>query len=141
MLSDVILEGLQVLDPAARSEDLAYFFEDEDEKEEDDSDDLRTLIWVEVDVPVPLFGCNFTMNELAPVMLDPECLNDEREREAKILAWVEAKGGWQKALKESPVLAIVLPDGLAFVDGWHRVKLARQSGQTIVRALIGVREL
>jgi hypothetical protein len=136
-LTEVILNGVPVCDPAARFEDLGFIFDDD---AEDAPDDLLNWIWLEVDVPITLFGCNFTFDELGPLMRDPWFLNREKEREATILAWVATKGSWHEALKESPVVAVVRQGGLDFVDGWHRTKLASQSGLGKVHALIGVRE-
>jgi hypothetical protein len=136
-LDEVMLDAVPTANSTERIEYVGFYFEDEDESD-DCSDRLSRRTWLEVDVPIELFGCKFTNDELGVMFRDPWQQSREKEREAAILDWVEQKGGWQEALKESPIVAAIESGLLCLIDGWHRAKLARLRGETTVCTLVGV---
>lgn len=130
--------GQVVKTPKSRSGDLDYFISDDDA---DDGDRLEELIWIEVDVPIHWFGCQFVPSELGFTYnaQNAEQAAREEEREAKLSKWAGSVGGWEKALNISPVLATFGNYYINFLDGWHRSKLAQAAGHTTVRTVVGVR--
>ena len=48
----------------------------------------------------------------------------------KIRKWVDTEynGDWRKAIASSPLLVIIHVQGVELLDGWHRLKLAREAG-------------
>ena len=134
---NLLRSGTVVHQPRRRSEDLDFYVTDDDGPDEDR---LADRVWIEVDVPIPWFGCQFQPKELGPSHnpADPRQAAHEREREDAIRRWVAGAGGWLKALNASPVLA-TFDKHVNFLDGWHRAKLAHAAGHATVRTVVGVR--
>ncbi len=134
----LLATGEVLNEPSVRSGDMEYYFEDDDAEP---GDRLEERVWIEVDVPIAWFGCEFTPNELGVLFKadDTAQVAAEAERERQIKDWADRSGGWELALHESPVLALFNNCYVRFLDGWHRTKLARLDGHTSVRTLVGVR--
>ena len=125
-------DSTPVTDPAARSADLEYFLEDSD-----GITDLTACQWHEVSVPMATWGGLLDLNNTPGIAKVAPAY--EQARNADILAWVAECGGWENALRISPPIAAITADGLVdFIDGWHRLALAKQAGVQAVCSLIGV---
>lgn len=123
-------DATPVTDPAARSGDLEYFIEDSD-----GIVDLTACQWYEVAVPMTAWDALLALD--TPLVYAGTIA--EQARNASILAWVAECGGWDNALRISPPIAAITANGqVEFIDGWHRLALAKHAGVQAVCSLIGV---
>lgn len=69
-------------------------------------------------------------------------LVDEEKRNVLILGWVDKShaGDWLAALRKSPLL-VLLGDKkqVDLLDGWHRLKLARQVGTSVIPVCFAIK--
>lgn len=93
----------------------------------------RVNSWTLTRVPIDDYGFTFDRRELGSGWVESE----EDARDNRILEWVRRSGGWDNALRASPVIAILTVAGYDKVDGWHRLRLARLAGMSHVWCLVG----
>lgn len=136
-LHHLAAQGLPVSPTAPVREEIDFWLEN---CADDPADPIHTVTrWVLVRVPITAFGCTFDRSELGP-----SCrwrATDEDERDNHIRAWARSCGGWETALRHhGPVLAILREtDGiLEKIDGWHRLKLAWEDGETHAWCCLGL---
>lgn len=115
---------------AAHLDEIAYWKEDAE-----DGDPILTAEWTLELVEIAAFGMTFDRRKELPRY--GWTGEGEDARDQFILDWVDDAGGWDAALLESPVVALVSGGRLEKVDGWHRMKLAQAAGQTAVWCLVG----
>ena len=122
-LLTVISRGRVVKDVYKRSVDAEFILDPEEGQIE----------WREVALSISDFGLTFDPSEIRGASA-----SEEKVRERRIRAWARDAGGWKKAIHASPILAMYVNGKLVLLDGWHRMKGARNDGVEEVTVLVGI---
>jgi hypothetical protein len=88
--------------------------------------------WVELDLPLEAFP------SLAKMDIRGQTEHERRARIALVDEWMTERGGHERAMLESPALALLAGGDLSLLDGWHRGRALVIRGATTMRTCVGI---